>query len=499
MTNRGCAMPQTVVVPIALPGQDPDRISLAATPVAKALAERNGSTVVLVSAVDVIPTFDPLTRTLVIPMDEVRIHLLENARSMLTDIATRFPDSQVKVEVRWGHAVEVINSVVAAAEDPIVVMASHARHGLRRILRGSVASQLVNEATCPVIVVRGTGPADPLPSDPSFGTLVAPLDRSPFAEHAVEAGLSALERPDLRVHLLHVVEPIAFPASAREEVFTFVRPSVEHYLNEFATRLLSRGYRVTIEVRQGQPVEQINQAVDEQEADLVVMATHGLTGLGRRLLGSTAERLLAGGTVPLLLVRPDRESVVAARKRAAEEAAVRTEELHEPHPALWDLRVDSLMTAPAIAADRETPLAEIVETMLAEDIGCVPIVDNHNRLVGIVTESDFIGDGCYVPLAAYQVPRCFQIHLTEAALEHIYAAGRELTADQIMSHPVVTVTEDEPVGAVVAKMRGRNVKRVPVVRGGAPVGVISRHDLLKLLIPPQESATSTSPAAQLDG
>jgi nucleotide-binding universal stress UspA family protein/predicted transcriptional regulator len=485
-------MPRTIVVPIARPEQDPDRLSLTAIPTARSLAERTGASVVFVTAVELLPVFMPTTRSLAVPSVAMEGSMVAASLADLSGLAERIPNNPVATVARVGNPIDVVLAALAEADDPILVVASHARQGVRRVFRGSIAFRLVHEAPCPVVVVNGSTADDAPGLQPDFGTVLVPLDRSPFAEHALERALAALGRPAVRVHLVHVVEPLAYPASARDTVLQLVRPGAEDYLRGLADRLVSRGYRVTVEVRSGRAAEQICQAETEQGADLIAMATHGLSGVSRRLLGSTAEHLLAESSVPLLLVRPDEKALAVERTRSTAVDEHRADALLESPPELWDSRADAVMTAPAIVAGEETPLVDLVSTMLAEGIGSVPIVDGDGHLVGIVTEADFVGGDHYVPLAAYQVPQCFKVHLTEEDLDGVYAAGRDLTASQIMSHPVVTTTEDEPVAAIVAKMLDRNIKRLPVVRRGVPVGIVSRHDLLKLLVPSRPGGASVT-------
>jgi CBS domain-containing protein len=281
-----------------------------------------------------------------------------------------------------------------------------------------------------------------------------------------------------------VIEPVAYPDIASYELIDVARPLAQKYLHAIGEQLMSQGHRVTVEVRAGQPFGEIINAANMVNAGLVVMSTHGRTGLRRRLLGTTAERLLADAAIPLLLLRPQQTGALTAVDGGLRAGVAGNErEGSPPHPELWERRADELMTSPAFVAGEETPLVELVEVMLAEGIGSVPIVDGRGEIVGIITESDFVGGDRFVPLGAYQIPQCFKDHLTEETLEQIYAAGQELTAGQIMRKAVVTVTEDEPIRHVVAKMFGRNLKRLPVVRNGVPVGVITRHDLLRLLIP----------------
>jgi hypothetical protein len=82
------------------------------------------------------------------------------------------------------------------------------------------------------------------------------------------------------------------------------------------------------------------------------------------------------------------------------------------------------------------------------------------------------------PSAASQAGR-----LSEEALAAVQAAGRPTTAGQAMRGPVVTVTEEEPVGAVVTKLLDRGLTRLPVVRDSVPAVIVTRHGRLRLKEP----------------
>jgi nucleotide-binding universal stress UspA family protein/predicted transcriptional regulator len=477
-------MPNTIVVPLFLQDDETKRSSLAALSAARGLASSSEARIVLASAVNALPVFDSRSRTLIEPSTEMQDRLLEEARTGLVEIASLLPEAEVDTSARWGNPVNVIMDIVGEADDPILVMASQARQGVRRVIQGSIAFQLVNAVTCPTLVVPAHREDDPLQDTVEFKTVLVPLDRSSLAEQALGSALQTLGRSGLNVHLLHVIEPAAYPDIASYELVDVARPLAQKYLHAIGEQLMRQGHRVTLEVRAGQPFSEIITAANMVNADLVVMTTHGRTGLRRRLLGTTAERLLADAAIPLLLLRPQQaESLTAADASFRSGVTGSEREGSAARPALWERRADEFMTSPAFVAGERTPLVELVEVMLTERIGSVPIVDGRGEIVGIITESDFVGGDRFVPLGAYQIPQCFKDHLTEETLEHIYSAGQELTAGQIMRKAVVTVTEDEPVPQVVAKMFGRNLKRIPVVRDGVPVGVITRHDLLRLLIP----------------
>jgi CBS domain-containing protein len=71
--------------------------------------------------------------------------------------------------------------------------------------------------------------------------------------------------------------------------------------------------------------------------------------------------------------------------------------------------------------------------------------------------------------------------MSKPELEKAYEEARSIKVKEIMSKPVITAAEDEHLSDVVVKMLENNIHRVPVVRDDKPVGIISRHDLLKLV------------------
>jgi CBS domain-containing protein len=143
------------------------------------------------------------------------------------------------------------------------------------------------------------------------------------------------------------------------------------------------------------------------------------------------------------------------------------------------------MSQPAVTVDERTPAPEVARVMQEHDIGAVVVVDASGRLCGIVTESDFTGIGRCVPFSLTMAPVVFGARAASMAeLERIYAMARNLAARQIMSERVHTAEESEEIGAVVHRMLARDLKHVPVVRDGKPVGMLARHDLLKLIATP---------------
>jgi CBS domain-containing protein len=144
--------------------------------------------------------------------------------------------------------------------------------------------------------------------------------------------------------------------------------------------------------------------------------------------------------------------------------------------------VRDVMTSPVVTCTRETPAPEVARLMQERDIGAVVVVDDDGRICGIITESDFTGIGRCVPFSLEIAPVVFGARpATLDELKRIYAMARSLKAMDFMAEKVQTAAESDTVASVVHRMLRRNLKHVPVVRDGKPVGMVARHDLLKLL------------------
>jgi nucleotide-binding universal stress UspA family protein len=227
-------------------------------------------------------------------------------QAYLDRVAATFPASvTVQTRIASGHPARAIVRVAQEYEAPVVVMASHARAGVRRLVQGSVAFQVVRAAPCPVLVVAHVSNEWVSAETPSLGRVLVPLDGSLLSEYILEAGLAALGPAAKHLHLLRVVDPESSPSSLN--VIDFIEETstaAEDYIDGIAEQLTQIGYEVSCEIRTGLPEEEILAAAREFHADLIAMATHAREGISLVFFGSVAERLAQSGTFPLLLARP---------------------------------------------------------------------------------------------------------------------------------------------------------------------------------------------------
>jgi len=133
-----------------------------------------------------------------------------------------------------------------------------------------------------------------------------------------------------------------------------------------------------------------------------------------------------------------------------------------------------IMTTNVITVASDLPVEDVAELLLARNISGAPVVDATGRLVGVISEGDLIhraeGDGrrsWWLSLLSNEVDR---------AREYIKSHGHK--AEDVMTRDVVTVAEDSPAGEIARLLERRRIKRVPVLRDGKVVGIVSRANLL---------------------
>jgi nucleotide-binding universal stress UspA family protein len=140
-----------------------------------------------------------------------------------------------------------------------------------------------------------------------YERIVIALDGSPLAEQALPHAVAQAQQFGAELILLKVLEPLpevtySSPAAIRtaEEMSAQL---ARDYLEGLATGLRKQGIQVQVVTLEGKPYVQIVRYAEEEQTDLLVMSTRGQSGFSRWLLGSVADRVVRGATVPVLLVR----------------------------------------------------------------------------------------------------------------------------------------------------------------------------------------------------
>jgi CBS domain-containing protein len=145
------------------------------------------------------------------------------------------------------------------------------------------------------------------------------------------------------------------------------------------------------------------------------------------------------------------------------------------------MKVSDIMSTPVVTVREHDHLEQVARVMLDQKIGGVPVVAVDGKLCGIITQSDFSAKCRPVPFSMLSLPSLFG-HWLQPAIERVYEEARAMTAAEVMTKHVVTVREDDSVEEAIRRICESKVHRLPVVGAGCPVGIVSRQDLLRLML-----------------
>jgi nucleotide-binding universal stress UspA family protein len=209
---------------------------------------------------------------------------------------------------------DVSESIAAHVDElalDFIIMCAHGEAGLRRRLFGGVAERVVRSGKAPVLLIR---PGNPLASQPyGFRFLLVPDDGSKDHEPGLDACVDLALAWEAQIHLVRVVETLGTLSGTRGAASQFLPSATRlmlemdewdaaRHLEEHVHMLQSRGARASGDVRRGDPAAVLIKAAEEKQADLLVVRTHGKTGLEAFWSSSLTPRLYSSTQLPMLLV-----------------------------------------------------------------------------------------------------------------------------------------------------------------------------------------------------
>jgi nucleotide-binding universal stress UspA family protein len=213
--------------------------------------------------------------------------------------ALKAPKENVRVEYRLtdGHAAKEILRVADDVQAGLIVMGTHGRSGVGRLLLGSVAEEVLRAAACPVLAAKKSSVA------PRIQTILYPTDLSESSQPALGVAFSLARDYRARLIVLHVAAlGQAIPYSEFERM---LRESsiYRHVLEDELRHCQKPECSAEFQVEEGETADQIIRVARETGSDVIVMGSHGRTGLSRLLMGSVAEKTLRAAPCSVLLVK----------------------------------------------------------------------------------------------------------------------------------------------------------------------------------------------------
>jgi CBS domain-containing protein len=143
------------------------------------------------------------------------------------------------------------------------------------------------------------------------------------------------------------------------------------------------------------------------------------------------------------------------------------------------MRAHQIMTRPVITVTPETTIVEAANTMLQKHVSGLPVIDAAGKLVGIVSEGDFIRRGEIGTQRKRGRFLKFILGPGQAATDFVHEHGRKVAEIMTPQLLTITITEDTALDEIVELMEKNSVKRLPVMRGDKIVGIVSRANLLQ--------------------
>jgi CBS domain-containing protein len=152
------------------------------------------------------------------------------------------------------------------------------------------------------------------------------------------------------------------------------------------------------------------------------------------------------------------------------------------------MKAKDVMTTGVVTVTPDTSVSAIATILLERHISAVPVVDEAGLILGIVSEGDLIRRA--ETGTDRQTSWWLELLRTpeDKALAYVKSHGRR--ADEVMTRSIVTVEEDTELRDIARLLEDRRIKRVPVVRDGRIVGIVSRADLLRGLVTSQQQAAA---------
>jgi nucleotide-binding universal stress UspA family protein/predicted transcriptional regulator len=401
----------------------------------------------------------------------------DEAERYLDKVRQRLAETTLRVDtiVRYGSPSVALLDLADELNAAAIVIASHGRSGIKRLMLGSVAMQLVSHTAVPVFLVRAAMPEHHRTA--ALHRLLVPLDGSVLASRALEVARE-MATPGTTLVLVRVVPwPRSFvlddagerPRDAEATAYG-VRIATD-YLDRIAVPLRDAGLSVETQVIVAETKDTVSRhlavAAAAWNVDAIVMSTHGHGGVTGWLLGSVADQVIRNVDRPVLLV-----SVRALAARAT-----------------GQMSVGDVMTRDVLTLREEETLIVALRKLVRRQASGAPVLDANERLVGVISQRDIMGwyERTVEALAKQSVP----------SLDEYLRRLRSEKVRAVMTTTPTSIQESASMGSALALLQARGIHRLPVTREGRVVGILTGSDVLLALLAQIETTHESNRRAEL--
>jgi nucleotide-binding universal stress UspA family protein len=282
-----------------------------ALPLARFLARRLELPVQLLSVIDLTELARSVSAAEGLYLDGLVAYETRSSEEYLAQIAKTFSGVGVQWLVARGKAADIIIENAAADEATLIAMATHGRSGLNRFLLGSVAEKILRGTASPLLLVRATEEAE-TEGEAAFKSIVVPLDGSELAESVLPAVVEMAQRLDSEIvlfraynisHSIYGGDDGRHPAIVAD-LIGGIKGEARDYLEKKTAELRERGAKkVSYTLNEGLSADQIIALASRTPDNLIVMGSHGRSGMKRWVLGSVTETVVRHSGDPVLVLR----------------------------------------------------------------------------------------------------------------------------------------------------------------------------------------------------
>jgi nucleotide-binding universal stress UspA family protein len=196
--------------------------------------------------------------------------------------------------LKWGNVAETILQTAAEEHCDLIVLGSRGLSGFKRLMLGSISNAVAAKAHCPILVIKQP-PLAPL----RWRRVLVATGGSPWSDAAVDHAIELAHRQQLEVCLLYVDQR----RPRRTDSLFSLTSDGKNVLALAEARAVAAGVSYEAKWAQGDVAATILATATEQQCDVIVLGSRGLTGFKRLMLGSTSNAVSATAPVPVLIVK----------------------------------------------------------------------------------------------------------------------------------------------------------------------------------------------------
>lgn len=295
---------QKILAPTDFSGQ-----SLTGVRYAKYLQFKFGSSLILLNVIEPTPPMGGMESVILAQSDS---EVAAWAQKELAKLAQKEAgnDKHVTSIVRTGKPFHEITTEAGENQADLIVIATHGYTGIEHMLLGSTAERVVRHAPCPVLTIPARTSSKRSGKTSLFGVnkILVPIDFSEISKDALPWATFFAAKFKAELVLLHVEEQFPIDYLLGRELLSHTMVPLIKQAGADLERLAGElrkttGACISAVARVGKPFQEICHAAETLDADMIVLTTHGHTGLKHVWLGSTAERVVRHAQCPVLVVR----------------------------------------------------------------------------------------------------------------------------------------------------------------------------------------------------